>query len=54
MFRRILIDNWQTALTIVSFAIFFATFIAVLIRTFRTPRKKIAHLENLPLEDDHD
>jgi tellurite resistance protein TehA-like permease len=54
MFRRILVENWQTALTIVSFAIFLATFIAVLIRTLRTPRNKIARLENLPLEDDHD
>jgi hypothetical protein len=54
MFRRILVENWQTALTIASFAIFFTTFAAVLIRTLRTPRKQIAHLENLPLEDDHD
>ena len=54
MFRRILIDHWQAVLTIASFAIFFTTFAAVLIRTLRTPRKQIAHLENLPLEDDHD
>lgn len=54
MFRRLLVDNWQTALTIVSFAIFFVTFAAVLIRTLRTPRKQIARIENLPLEDDHD
>jgi cbb3-type cytochrome oxidase subunit 3 len=54
MFRRLLVDNWQTALTIVSFAIFFITFAAVLIRTLRTPRNQIARIENLPLEDDHD
>jgi len=53
MFRRILIDHWQAVLTITSFAIFFTTFAAVLIRTLRTPRKQIARLENLPLEDDH-
>ena len=54
MFRRILVENWQTVLTIASFAIFFTTFAAVLIRTLRTPRQKLTHIANLPLEDDHD
>jgi hypothetical protein len=54
MFRRILVENWQTALTIVSFAIFLATFAAVVVRTLRTPRHKLTRIENLPLEDDHD
>jgi hypothetical protein len=54
MFRRILVENWQTVLTIVSFAIFLATFAAVIVRTMLTPRQKITHIENLPLEEDHD
>jgi len=54
MFHRILTDHWQAALTIASFAIFFTTFAAVLIRTVRTPRHKLTRIENLPLEGDHD
>lgn len=54
MFRRILVENWQTTLTLVSFAIFAAVFLAVLIRTWRASREEIARLANLPLEDRHE
>ena len=54
MFRRILVENWQTTLTLVSFAIFAAVFVAVLIRVWRASREEIARLANLPLEDRHE
>lgn len=54
MFRRILVENWQTVFTIVSFAIFGAVFLAVLIRTWRAPREQIERIANLPLENDHE
>jgi hypothetical protein len=54
MFRRILVENWQTTLTLVSFAIFGAVFVSVLIRTALAPREKISKIANLPLENDHE
>ena len=54
MFHRILVENWQTTLTIVSFAIFGIVFLAVLIRTWRAPNEAITRLENLPFENDHE
>ncbi len=52
MFRRILVEEWQSTLTIISFSIFLSVFILTLIRTWRMPRERVQHLENLPLQDD--
>ena len=54
MFRRILIENWQTTLTLVSFAIFGAVFVSVIIRTWLMPREKLNKIANLPLENDNE
>lgn len=54
MFRRLLVENWQTTLTLVSFAIFAAVFVTVLIRTWRASREEIDRLAHLPLEDRHE
>ncbi len=54
MFRRILVEEWQRALSIMSIVLFLAVFIIHSIRIRRMPRETVAHLENLPLEnDDH-
>jgi len=52
MFHRILVEEWQRVLSIVSIAIFFVTFLVTAIRIWRTPREHLQHLENLPLGDD--
>lgn len=52
MFRRLLIEEWQNVLSIISFSIFFAVFVLTLLRLWRTPRTVVEHLENLPLEND--
>jgi hypothetical protein len=54
MFRRILVENWQTTLTLVSFAIFGAVFLSVLIRAWCAPKEHISKIANLPLENDHE
>jgi hypothetical protein len=54
MFRRLLVENWQATLTIVSFAIFGLVFLVVLIRTWRAPQEDVARAANLPLEDSHE
>jgi ABC-type arginine/histidine transport system permease subunit len=54
MFRRILVENWQTTLTLVSFAIFATVFLAVLIRVWRASREEITRIAHLPLEDGHE
>ena len=55
MFHRILVEDWQRALSILSILLFLAIFIVHSIRIRRIPRDTISHMENLPLEkDDHD
>jgi hypothetical protein len=54
MFHRILVEEWQRVLSVLSITLFFAVFIIHFLRVRRIPRETIAHLENLPLEnDDH-
>ena len=52
MFHRILVEDWQRALSVLSITLFLAVFIINFIRVRRLPRKTIAHLEMLPLEHD--
>ena len=52
MFHRILVEEWQRLLTVISFSIFLVTFVAIALRTRRMPAESIRHLENLPLEKD--
>ncbi|MCX6979416.1 MAG: hypothetical protein NTV08_01500 [Verrucomicrobia bacterium] len=55
MFRRIIVEEWQRTLSIVSITLFLAVFILHFFRIRRIPRETISHMENLPLEkDDHD
>jgi hypothetical protein len=51
MFRRILVENWQTTLTLVSFAVFGLVYCAVLIRTWRASREEISKAARMPLEE---
>ena len=54
MFHRILVEEWQRALSVLSIVLFLAVFVIHLIRVRRMSGETIAHLENLPLEnDDH-
>jgi hypothetical protein len=54
MFHRIFVEDWQRALTMISFAIFAAVFLLTLARAMRLSRDRVHHLENLPLENDSD
>jgi len=55
MFHRILVEEWQRMLSIVSITLFFAVFVIHFIRVRRMSRDTIARLEKLPLEnDDHE
>ena len=54
MFHRILVEEWQRVLSVLSITLFFAVFVIHFIRFRRMPGETIAHLEKLPLEnDDH-
>ena len=54
MFHRILVEDWQRTLSVLSIVLFFAVFVIHSIRIRRMPRETVAHLEKLPLEnDDH-
>lgn len=54
MFHRILVEDWQRVLTIISFTIFGFVFLLMLLRVRRLPREEVQHLENLPLQNDSD
>lgn len=54
MFHRLLVEDWQRTLTIISFAIFALVFLITLIRVRRLPREQVEHLSNLPLQNDTD
>ena len=54
MFHRILVEDWQRVLSTLSVMLFLTVFVINFIRVARMPRETVAHLENLPLEnDDH-
>ena len=52
MFHRILVEEWQRVLSILSITLFFAVFVIHFIRVRRMSRESIARLESLPLEND--
>ena len=54
MFQRVLVEEWQRILSIISILLFFAVFVIHTIRVRRMPRETVARLAALPLEkDDH-
>lgn len=52
MFKRLLVEEWQNTAQVVSFLLFLAVFVAIVIRAYRMPKDSVKHLENLPLEKD--
>jgi hypothetical protein len=52
MFHRILIEEWQRVLSIVSILLFLGVFLVTLLRVARMPRDSVRRMENLPLEHD--
>ena len=52
MFKRILVEEWQSILSTMSFIIFFFVFTATAIRVWRMPKRSVERMENLPLADD--
>lgn len=53
MFRRLLVEEWQATLTIVSFVIFATTFALTLVRCWLMPREYSGRMEHLPLEKEN-
>jgi len=54
MFHRVLVEEWQRVLSVLSITLFFAVFVVNFLRVRRMPQRTITRLENLPLEkDDH-
>ena len=52
MFHRILVEEWQRALSVLSITLFFAVFLVQYLRVRRMSRDLVTHLETLPLEKD--
>lgn len=54
IWSRVQYENWHYVLTILAFAIFFAVFVSIVVRTLRMKKDKLNHLSNLPLESDEE
>lgn len=54
IWSRVQYEEWHYILTLLAFAIFFAVFVSILVRTFRMKKDKLDHLSNLPLESEED
>lgn len=52
MFQRLIVEDWQRVLAVLSIVIFLGCFIVIAVRAIRMPKKKLKHLESLPLADD--
>jgi hypothetical protein len=52
MFQRIVVEEWQRALSVMSITLFFAVFVITAVRVRRMSRATIARLETMPLESD--
>lgn len=54
IWSRVQYENWHYVLTVLAFAIFFAVFVSIVVRTVRMKKDKLNHLSNLPLESDEE
>lgn len=52
MFQRIIVEEWQRVLSVLSILIFVGCFLVIALRALRLPRQRVQHLESLPLADD--
>jgi hypothetical protein len=52
IFNRITVEQWQHILSIVSMMLFVCAFIVILACSIGMSRKKLTHMETLPLDGD--
>lgn len=50
MFRRIIVEEWQNALSIAALLLFFGSFLLSFLRVLAMPKSQVTNLKNLPLE----
>jgi hypothetical protein len=50
MFHRVLVEEWQRILTLISFTLFFSVFLLNLIRVLRMPKSEVHRLGSMPLD----
>ena len=50
MFKRLNVEEWMTAITIIAFILTFSTFVFFTVRALMTKKEKLDHAANLPLE----
>ncbi|AHF89335.1 hypothetical protein OpiT1DRAFT_00545 [Opitutaceae bacterium TAV1] len=52
MFRRLVIENWISLLTVIAFIVALSIYVPITLRALRMTRARTDHLANLPLDDD--
>lgn len=53
MFKRLIVEDWQSTMHIVAMLLFIGVFVSAFIRILRRPRSWIDHISALPLEKDN-
>ncbi|WP_198529837.1 hypothetical protein [Geminisphaera colitermitum] len=52
MFRRLVLENWISLLTVIAFITALSIYLPITWRALRMTREKTDHLAHLPLNDD--
>jgi len=52
MFKRLVLEEWQTVIPIIAFAFTFIVFLYFVVRAILLKQPQIQHLSHLPLEKD--
>ena len=52
MFKRLIVEDWQSSMHIVAMTIFIAVFIFTFVRVLCMPKARLKRLSSLPLEND--
>lgn len=52
MFRRLVLENWTSLITVIAFITALSIYLPIFWRALRMKREKTDHLARLPLNDD--
>ena len=52
MFKRLIVEDWQSSMHIVAMTIFIAVFVFALLRVLCMPKSRLNRMSALPLEND--
>lgn len=52
MFKRLIVEDWQSTMHIIAMSIFVAVFVFAFVRVLCLPKSRLKRLASLPLDND--